>query len=841
MYGEPTELSSPPPPPRLGPYRLLEEIGAGGMSRVYLAERDDEQFHRRVAIKLIDRGPDALEIVRRFRTERQILANFEHPHIARLFDGGETADRRPYFVLEHIDGVAIDLYCRHQRLSLHERLELFLAVASAVSYAHQNLIVHRDLKPTNILVTAEGVPKLLDFGIAKILKPTTELSAVAEETVVGHAPMTPQYASPEQIRGEAITTATDIYGLGLLLYELLTEKRPYNLRGRSLLEVERLVCETEVAPPSAVVQRASAIRSAELAGDLDAIVLKALAKRPTERYATVQQMAEDLRLFVDGRPLAVARPPTLGYQVGKLLRRHALAAALSAVLLTVLVGLLIALAVQGSRLAAERDQAQRARDRAEEVSAFLEESFSRTDPRRGGSQDMSAVEILASGTERLREELKDQPLTRADLLIVIGRVYRNLVMVDKAAPLLEEALRIREENLGEDSPEVAEALYEVAVLRRIQGDFTQSEELFNRSLALRRKLFPPDHPEVLRTMSDLAYLYKHLGRCRRAKAILDDVIARREAQGPSRDLTECYIQRANLTAEAGNLGEAAKYFLQIIEIFESSDPPASRDVVAMRFNLATTYTWAGRFEEAEKIMAENQEDMLEQFGEESYFVALSFLTIASLHQARGEFEEAERAVATAIDINRKEKDDVNPFNFDFVEVAARISLARGRDPETRSYLAQARKICSASFGEDHLCGGQIAFLDARLREEEGDPEGALEGYHEAIQLVSSYVEKNPEVPKAKEAQAEILYAQARVLLAQGAAEPGRRTLRAALEIVRPLLETESVVCRDLYVKALVGLGETEEARPYARQLWQAGWREPEFVELTRGLLGPEAD
>jgi len=830
----------PGPPIRLGPYRLLDQIGAGGMSRVYLAERDDEQFRRKVAIKLIDRGPDAIEIVRRFRTERQILANLEHPHIAHLLDGGETEDARPYFVLEYIDGVAIDIYCWHHRLSLHERLKLFLAVASAVSYAHQNLIVHRDLKPSNILVTADGVPKLLDFGIAKILKPTAELSS-AEVTVTGQAPMTPQYASPEQIRGEPITTAADVYGLGLLLYELLSEKRPYRLRGRTLLEVERMVCEMDVAAPSSVTPREAAIRSAELVGDLDAIVLKALAKDPAERYATVQQMVEDLRLFLDGRPLAVARPLTLSYQLGKLLRRHALAAAGSATILAVLIGLLIALSVQSSRLAAERDEAQRARDRAEDVSGFLAETFQQIDPRRGGSRHVTAEEILSLASARLHQELGEQPLTRAQLMTVVGRVYRNLTMFEEAKPLLEEALAIRQAELPDSSPEVAEALYEVALLERKLGDFDRSEKLFKESLRRRQEILGPDHPDTLQTISDMAFLYKHLGKLELARSMLQDVIARREPQGPSRDLTESYIQMAAVLDDLGQFRKAEHYSLKVIEALESANPAPVQDLVANRYNLGLLCISTGRLYKAEEILQETHPKFIDLFGPENYYTGKSFEAMARIYHAEGRLELAKQSLSRGTEIVRKTRGEGSPYLYPFLALAVQLLHDEGRYPEAATPLEEARKICVARLGEEHVCAGETLYLQARLQESDGEFEGALRTYGEALALPSVFQQKEGGSPKVQEVEAAILRAQARLLARQGAAEAAQEKRLQALGIVRRLLDTGSVISRDLYMKLLVDLGRVEEARPYADELWQGGWRDPEFVEIARNVLGVGTD
>jgi TolB-like protein/Flp pilus assembly protein TadD len=301
---------------RLGAYEILEEIGHGGMGTVYLGRRADEAFQKKVAIKVVRGGMDTEAVLRRFRTERQILASLEHPHIARLLDGGATAEGRPYFVMERIEGSPLPEWCAGKGLGVRERPRIFLEVCAAAEYAHRNHVVHRDIKPANILVTADGTAKLLDFGIAKLILPE-RFGAAPEETGTLFQLLTPDYASPEQVRGEAVTPASDVYALGVVLYELLTGRRPYDA-GSSPAEMVRVVCEAEPPRPS---QNATRPLAKELTGDLDTIVLKALRKEPPRRYASAGGIAEDIQRFLDGRPV-LARPDTVGYRARRFARRH---------------------------------------------------------------------------------------------------------------------------------------------------------------------------------------------------------------------------------------------------------------------------------------------------------------------------------------------------------------------------------------------------------------------------------------------------------------------------------------------------------------------------------------
>jgi eukaryotic-like serine/threonine-protein kinase len=366
---------------RIGPYRLERELGRGGMGTVYLAVRDDE-LRRRVALKVLRRGLDTDDVLRRFRTERQILADLDHPSIARLYDGGTTADGRPYFVLELVEGEALDAWCDRRRLTVPQRLRLFLQVCSAVAHAHGRLVVHRDLKPGNVLVTGEGEVKLLDFGIAKLLEPE---GGEGITTLGSFQPLTPGYASPEQLRGEPVSTASDVYSLGVLLYELLAGRRPERPAGRepeppsaAAARVEErtdgrgrrdLLLPEEVARARGATARELRRR---LRGDLDAVVLAALREDPARRYGSVEQLAEDVRRHLEARPVR-ARRDTFGYRAAKFLRRNRLPAA-AALAFTLL---LVAFAASTARQSA---RTERERDKAEQALAFLVDLFEVSDP-----------------------------------------------------------------------------------------------------------------------------------------------------------------------------------------------------------------------------------------------------------------------------------------------------------------------------------------------------------------------------------------------------------------------------------------------------------------------------
>src|SRR5688500_3990721 len=430
---------------RIGPYRILRELGQGGMGVVYLAARADEQFRKRVALKVIRSGGASEEVVRHFKRERQILAGLDHPNIARLLDGGTTDDGLPYFVMEYIEGEPLLEYCDSRKLPVAERLKLFQAICSAVQYAHRNLVVHRDIKPGDILVAEDGSPKLLDFGIAKLLNPE-----LAGEALIATAmSMTPTYASPEQARGERITTATDVYSLGVVLYELLTGHLPYRLLSRQPLEILKAISEQEPEKASTAIERAENKLQRRLRGDLDNILMLALRKEPPRRYASVEAFSDDIRRYLEGLPVK-ARQPTAAYRTGKFLRRHVAGVAASAVFVGLLIGFAAAMAVQSARVTRERDlaeqeraAAQQERETAQRVSAFLVDLFRVSDPSRSRGETITAREVLDRGTTKIATELKDEPEVRATLMSTMGTVYSNLGLYDKALSLLEEALQTR--------------------------------------------------------------------------------------------------------------------------------------------------------------------------------------------------------------------------------------------------------------------------------------------------------------------------------------------------------------------------------------------------------------
>jgi serine/threonine protein kinase len=434
-------------------YQLVSILGRGGAGTVFLGERADKQFSGKVAVKVVDRA-NAADLGMRFRAERQILASLNHPNIARLIDAGETEDGQPYLVMEYVEGKPLDQYCDENRLDLRKRLKLFMDICAAVQYAHQNLIIHRDLKPANILVTADGTAKLLDFGIAKLLNRNSIGNTASELTRMNERLLTPEYASPEQIIGGAVTTVTDVYSLGIVLYRLLSGLRPYDLSGAtSQLEMERSICVADPPRPSANVQRAMQSPPAQdeqpiaavalarglsperlrrrLVGDLDAIVMRALRKEPQHRYTSVERLVADIRHYLENEPVQ-ARQGNWVYYTQRFVRRHTTAVAASTGFLIFVIAVAIVMSIQRQSIAAALERATHDRERAEKVSQFMLDVFSAADPFTNFGKEPTARVLLDQAARTIQNDLTQQPEVRARLLEAIGRSYRRMGQPDRA-------------------------------------------------------------------------------------------------------------------------------------------------------------------------------------------------------------------------------------------------------------------------------------------------------------------------------------------------------------------------------------------------------------------------
>ncbi len=703
---------------RIGPYRLVRRIGRGGMSGVYLAVRVDAQFRKRVAVKVVRRGMDTDDILHRFRAERQILASLDHPNIAQLHDGGTTDDDLPYFVMEYIEGQPIDVYCDERQLPVRDRLILFRSVCAAVHYAHCNLVVHRDLKPSNILVTTDGVVKLLDFGIAKLLNPELAEAALAP-TRNRRRPMTPDCASPEQFSGGLITTASDVYSLGVLLSKLLTGRGPHRARG-SVEELERLVWHQAPEKPSEVAPEH--LRRA-LRGDLDHIVLMALRKEPARRYGSVEQLAEDVHRHLVGRPV-IARQDKLGYRLAKFVHRHRLGVATAALTAAVILALMVTLAVQSVWLIRERD-------RATQVSAMLNDLFEIADPGEVRGASITARELLDRGAERI-EQLPDEPDTIM-LLDTLARLYEELGLYPRSIPLRRRSLGITRSTFDENSPEVAAALTGLGLAFALNGSFAEAGPLFRQALGVHRQVYGDQDPRVPGSLNKLALVHHDLGEYRQARTLYEEgvelqlragVEAEERAASPltsnlallhhdlgnyriaERMYRETAALRRRVLGEhplladsldglgttlhaRGALAETETFLRRALGLRLELLGDEDRDVARSQTHLGRLLCDLGRLAEAEDLLDRALEQRLVLLGEHHPEVAATLESMAVCQAAGGELEEAEGLYRRALTIYRASMPEAHPLSVDILLELADLLQRRGESARAEVLLRQA--------------------------------------------------------------------------------------------------------------------------------------------------------
>jgi serine/threonine-protein kinase len=596
---------------RVGPWQLDALVGRGGMGEVYRAHRADAQYEQEVAIKVLRAGRDTNELMRRFRSERQILARLQHPNIATLLDGGVTEAGQPWLAMQFVNGRPITDWADARSLGVRERLALFTTVCEAVRVAHANLVVHRDLKPSNILVTDDGTLRLLDFGIAKVL------DAGADDPRTGDLLLlTPEHAAPEQFRGEPVTTATDVYALGVLLYQLLAGSRPFHLTPPA--ELMRAVCEQPPVAPSAaardrrrlekVNRTRPPVDATTIEGDLDAIVLKALRTDPARRYASVAELAADVGRYLDGYPVE-ARPERWSYAASRFVRRNQVpvAAAAAAVLA------LVALAVVSVRAASNsRQQAEsiaRERDVAVQVSGFLETLFRSPSPFAVGSErrdTMRLRDFLAEGTAKVRRDLADQPLVQARLLTVLGRAHGDLGLYQEARPLFEEAIRIRRDSLGPDAFETAETERSYGGLLEHLGEYAAAESLMRRVQATFARDSIGRRDDRIRSLTVLANALHRLGRLDDAEPVYRQALAlaRDEYAPNSPELAGRLSDLGALLGNKAQYAEAESLLTRAIAIEREANGADSPRVATPTNNLATQFLRQRRSAEAEPMLRE---------------------------------------------------------------------------------------------------------------------------------------------------------------------------------------------------------------------------------------------
>ncbi|HEX6106134.1 MAG TPA: serine/threonine-protein kinase [Gemmatimonadales bacterium] len=689
-------LTGPAEGKRIGAYRLVRQLGRGGMGVVWLAERDDGHFQQQAAIKFLNPGPTTAELVERFVAERQILAALDHPNVARLLDGGVTGEGWPYYVMEYVDGEPLDAFAARTGLGLEERLRLFCEIAHAVHYAHRNLVVHRDLKPSNILVTAEGQPKLLDFGIAKLLDPQA-LPQGAPLTQTGLRLMTPDYASPEQVRGAPITTAADVYSLGVVLYELLAGRRPFDLSGRSLPQIEWVVCE--IAPPALSSAAPPELRR-RLRGDLDRIVALALRKEPERRYASAEQLAEDIERFLAGEPVQ-ARADSAGYRAGKFVRRHRLPVALVTLLVLSLAGYGIVLQVQNRRTTAALVEARAGAEKAAELNDFLLTLF---EPRGADPMiDSLVIGTMVSRAEERAARVKGSPAAATASLTALGRVYRHLGRYPEAVARLEQALARAREAYGEDHLQVADVQWVLADAYLMAGRSADAERELGSALRTLRAQLGPDHPRVAYVLSQMARQQRDRGDLALAEQSARDALAiRRGALRPDDpDVISSVMILASILRRRGALDEAEPLYREALESKRSAYEGDHADVAIASNNLGLLLADMGRYAEAERLLREALAMHTRVLGEGHPNVATGLTNLGEVLTKMGRLDEAEQTIRTALDRRRAALGDSHPNVAVDLHNLGVVLRQSNRPAEAVAAFREALDLRRRALGDDH--------------------------------------------------------------------------------------------------------------------------------------------
>ena len=738
---------------RIGAYRVIREIGRGGMGVVYEAEQ--QQPRRPVALKVILGGTHVdAEAVRLFRREVESLARLKHPAIAAIYESGVTGAGQHFFAMELVQGVSLSAHLDAEgpptaREATRRRLALFLKIGAGVAYAHQRGVIHRDLKPSNLFVVppvgaggdpasggvaapADDTPdvKILDFGLARLTDPETGANAATALTEVGKIMGTVPYMSPEQVRGrrDEIDVRTDVYSLGVVLYRMLTGRLPYDVERASLPEAARVICETPPRPlATAVDGRATRDR------DLEIIVLKALEKDPARRYATVAALDEDIARFLAGQPI-LARPASALYQMGLLVRRHKAGFAAAAALLVGLVATAVTMSVQARRIAAERDRANREATTARAVSDFLTGLFKVSDPGEARGSVITAREILDQGAARIERELAGQPEVQGGLMLTLGKVYASLGLYDTSIPLLEKAVAMRRASHGTGSDDTLEAIYQLGFQYTLRGRAEEGETLHREVLEARTRLFGPDDERTLTAAYGLAGDHRYQGRYPEEEALRRDIIARQartlgaEAQATLTNQRELAgtLWRARRQEEAEAL---IKPVLQSFRRTLGDDHPETLKTMHM---LANVEYRLRKFPEAEALFREAIERGRPVFGDDHPETASTLNDFATMYDLQGRYAEAEPLYRDAYARHQRVLGPDHLRTLQAQTNLANMASVQGRYAEADRLLRDALEREIRQFGTGHSETVNTMYNLACLSSKRGDRRAALDWVEQAV-------------------------------------------------------------------------------------------------------------
>jgi tetratricopeptide (TPR) repeat protein len=805
----------------IGPYRIVRPLGTGGMSTVYLA--DDPRHKRQVALKVLKRP-------RRRRHEEQTVARFDHSNIVTFHDSGQIEAGPAYFVMEYVDGEAITTYCEARGLSIDERLRLFLAVCDAVAYAHRHLVVHRDLKPSNILVTEDGKPKLLDFGIAKNLRPSfAEVTATAPEDRA----LTVAFASPEQLSGEDTSTSTDIYSLGVLLCLMLTGRLPYPVKSyqdlpwairnmepekpsQLVLKNKETTTDEELSPSSSV-QGSRKRFSRRLRGDLDAIILKSLRKEPERRYQTVAELSEDIQRYLKDEPV-IARKGSRRYRAWKFWHRHwkELVATATAFLLTL--GLAIGYFMQYHEASRQRDEARKNLLQANEITTLLKGIFEIADPYRENAETLTAQDLLERASQQIKSPRVTDPLVRASLLETIGEIFVNLGLYDRSLPLLETALSIRQDLLGRSHLQSVNSLNDLAVALARHGEHERARTLHLEAASLLRSSENPDPLELSRTLVNIATTSLHLDDFQAADNNYKSAMRIRRQVLPSDDIivADCLDGLARLRREQGRFPEAEDYYEETLTLKRKLLGHQHPSIATTLGNLGFLLIEEHKIDEAETHLRESLTIRIARLGEDHPDVAIAKDNLARALYEKGDYRTAKRLSEEALTLRIKLLGPRHPSVASSLTALGTMALKWESLDDAETYFRKAFYIYSEVYGRSHSSTttalnniANVLLYAERYREAE-------RLFREVLSLRQQiYGRENVKV-------AESLYHLGKVLTELGEMEEAHRLFdEALLTFQRELGPEHPKVAHTLCKKAVVFIRQERyrEAHDLARQCY----------------------
>ncbi|MEX2963887.1 tetratricopeptide repeat protein [Microbulbifer sp. TYP-18] len=727
---------------RLGAYRLCEEIGRGGMGVVYRAERQEGEFRQEVAVKLlrtpIGEGKAAPLGLKRFQLEQQTLASLNHPNIVQLFDGGVTENQQPYIIMEFVRGVNIHRYCSERALDLNARLSLIIKVAHVLGFAHRNLVVHRDIKPSNILIDGEGQVKLLDFGIAKLL--SNELGK--DLTQNGESVMTPGFAAPEQIKNERVTVGTDIYQLGLILYELITGHKAFSDQAESLYELSRVMCESCPTLPSVISKNGlhnDTYIAKKLRGDLDAIALKALRREPEHRYSSVRDFAEDIQAHLDGN-LVSARQGAFHYRVQNYIYRHWRALAVSVSFVCILIGYAVTVTIQSRGIQQALEKSVFEAEKAQQVSNFLVNIFKHSDPNVYGLDKISAQQLLENGEEKIQIDLREVPGIRSHMLGILGSIYYSQGVYEKSAELLRKAVDQQRKMANLDSLRLADTMTKLAISLSTMNQYEESEKLLQESLTIYQEI---DQQSVTNstivnqaeTINAYANLFQKRGDYEKAKFYFKQAIhLAQEATRGQNEMAVALNGLGNIHHYQGRFEEATEHMRKVIKIQKLVHGEQHSSYTIALNNLATMLTDLERFEEATELSRQALSIQQKILGVDHPYIGETLRALGILSHRTGDFEAAVRYLQQALRVKRlKSQQD----NIRIAVVLLWLGTAlqdKGEFDAADQHYAKMLEIFQALKVTDKIMGRGLC-QPASLALAKGDLETARQLYTQALDLM----------------------------------------------------------------------------------------------------------